>query len=330
MASKKIDFLAVGESLRDVFYMIDEATVSCSLNKDSCLLCLAYAEKIPVKEVIKVPAAGNSANAAVTAVRLGFKSALVSWIGNDAEGQHLKNELKRQGMDVSLLCDGTGQDTSEATILSYKGEKTQLVSFKKRKYLIRDWPQAKCLYYSAMGENYAGVDSAILKYLKKYPNTAFVFQPGTTHIRNGLERMKRLMAACDALILNKSEARQVLNQDTDETRVLLEALHGLGAGFVIVTEGINGADAYNGLMHWHMPIFPGKSLESTGAGDAFASGVACALMSGHQIPMALRWATANSWSVIQHIGPQQGLLTQPKLKSTLDKFKNIMPREISR
>lgn len=329
MVSKKLDFLAVGESLRDVFYMIDEATVSCSLNKDGCLLCLAYAEKIPVKEVIKVPAAGNSANAAVTAARLGFKSALVSWIGNDAEGQHLKKELKRQGVDVSLLCDGKGQDTSEATILSYKGEKTQLVSFKKRKYLIRDWPQAKCLYYSAMGENYASVDSAVLKYLKKYPDTAFVFQPGTTHIRNGLERMKKLIAACDALILNKTEARQVLKLENGEIRVLLESLHELGAGFIIITDGKNGADAYNGLTHWHMPIFPGKPLESTGAGDAFASGLACALMAGHQIPTALRWGTANSWSVIQYIGPQEGLLTKTKLQTVLEKFKRIAPQEVA-
>ncbi len=318
----------MGESLRDVFYMIDEATVSCSINKDSCLLCLAYAEKIPVKQVIKVPAAGNSANAAVAAKRLGLKSALVSWIGQDIEGQLLKKELKKQGVDVTYLCDGTGQDTSEATIMSYKGEKTQLVSFKKRKYLVRDWPKARCLYYSAMGENYGAVDSAIFKYLKKFPDTAFVFQPGTTYVRNGLERMKRLVAACDVLVLNKTEAIQILKQDTNEIRVLLETLHGLGAGFVIITDGKNGADAYNGLAHWHMPVFPDTALESTGAGDAFASGVACALIYGHEIPTALRWGTANSWSVIQHIGPQEGLLTQKGLNTILEKFKRIAPQEM--
>lgn len=323
MQTKKTDLLTVGESLRDVFYMIHEATLSCSLNTESCLLCLAYADKIPVHQVVKVPAAGNSANAAVTGVRLGFKSALVSWVGNDTEGTLLKAYLKEQSVDVGCLYSGKNQDTSEATILSFKGERTQLVSFKPRTYTLNAWPMAKCLYYSAMGERYGSVDRAVLAYLKKNPDTAFVFQPGTTHIRHGLNRMKKLIAASDAFVLNKDEAHYLLPDGERPVRNLLETLHSLGAGFVVITDGKNGADAYNGMAQWHMPIFPGKSIESTGAGDAFASALACALIQGHDMATALRWGTANAWSVIRQIGPQTGLATKKELDKILRKFKNI-------
>jgi len=317
------DFLAVGETLRDVFYMIDEATVSCSINKDRCLLCLEYAEKIPVKHVVKVHAAGNAANAAVSASRLGFKSSLVSWIGKDAEGQDMKEALKREKVNEKNLCDCPGQKTSEATILSYQGERTQLVSFKSREYVLHEWPKTKALYFTALGEKYAKVNNAILAYLRKYSNTFFIFQPGTTHIRHGLKLMKPLIAKSHVFILNKDEARLLLGDGDRPMLNLLESFHHLGARCVVITDGEKGADAYDSRNHWHMPIFPGKSLERTGAGDSFASAFAVALLHGFDVPTALRWGTAKAWSVIQKIGPQAGLLTKTEIQKVLKKFDKV-------
>ncbi len=328
MFSRSVDFLAVGECLRDVFYRIDEATVSCSLNKDRCLLCLAYADKIPIHQIDKVAAAGNSANAAVAASRLGFKSALVSWIGNDTEGRHLKDALKRDRVDVSQVREDAKSRTNEATILNFKGERTQLVYFNPRTFYLKPWPKAKCLYYSAMGKGYGTVDRAVFKYLKNHPDTVFVFQPGTTHIRHGLPKMRRLIAVSHALILNKDEAHYLLPDGERTTRNMLAVLHAMGAGLVVITDGPNGADAFNGETYWHMPIFPGKPVESTGAGDAFASTMACALMRGHDVETALRWGTANSWGVIRQIGPQAGLLDAKGLEAALKKFKNIKARAV--
>ncbi len=185
---QKFDIVCIGESLRDIFYIINEATVSCSLNKDHCQLCLEYAEKIPVREVIKVPAAGNSANAAVSAARLGFKSALISWVGDDPEGQDIRKALKADGVNTKLLCSCGGQETSEATLLSFQGERTQLLYFKKRKYTLHDFPDATCYYYSAMGHGHEKFDLELIKKLKAKSNLFFVFQPGTTHIRSGLKK----------------------------------------------------------------------------------------------------------------------------------------------
>ena len=77
--SKKpsFDIISIGESLRDVFYMIKEDGESVLLDKERNRLCFEYAEKIAVSKVIKVPAAGNASNASVGASRLGLKSALV-------------------------------------------------------------------------------------------------------------------------------------------------------------------------------------------------------------------------------------------------------------
>jgi sugar/nucleoside kinase (ribokinase family) len=62
---------------------------------------------------------------------------------------------------------------------------------------------------------------------------------------------------------------------------------------------------------------PKPPYERTGAGDAFASTIACALALGKTLPEALQWGGINSMSVVQEIGAQKGLLTQEKIEEYL-------------
>ncbi len=321
--TKKIDFLAVGESQRDVFYLIDEATLSCQINKERCLLCLEYADKIPVRHVVKVPAAGNSANAAVGASRLGLKSALLSWIGKDYAGRHLREALKTENVGLEYLMEDAKHPTSEATIINYLGEKTQLVYFQPREHRFPAMSQTQCLYYSAVGIKHAACDAHVKAYLKKYPETFFVFQPGTTHIRKGLDANKAFITKSDVFILNKQESMQLLGDGERTICSLLESFHKIGAKAVIITDGKNGADAYDGKTHWHMPAFDGTPKETTGAGDSFAVATTVALMKKQPLDEALRWGSANAWSVIQQIGPQKGLMDDKQMRRTLKKFAKV-------
>lgn len=321
MPKNKFDIICLGESLRDIFYFIDEASVSCSLEKDRCLLCLEYAEKIPVRDVIKVPAAGNSANAAVSATRLGFKSALVSWVGEDPAGHELKETLKNEKVDVSLMCKCPNAQTSEATLLSYKGERTQLLFFKPRNYKLPKLQPVNWIYYSAMGDKFEKFDKQLISYLRKNSQIQFAFQPGTTHVRKGLKYLKPLIKQSAVFILNKEEAQYILDGKVRPIKNLLEDFHKLGAKIVVITDGKNGSYSFDGKDFFHMPIFKGEAKERTGAGDAFAAAFTFAIMQGKQIPEALRWGTANSWSVVREVGPQKGLLTQSQMQSLLKRFK---------
>ena len=320
-----LDLLAIGESLRDVFYLLHEATVSCSLHKDQCLLCLEYAEKIPVEQVTKVQAAGNAANAAVGAARLGLRSGLVSWVGTDNAGVDIQATLKQEGVHVGCVMSDKTRPTSEATILMFQGERTQLVYFQPRTYALPRLPKAKAIYYTAMGKPSTKFDAALLKELQANPQTLFTFQPGTTHVRLGLAPLKKLIARSDLFILNKDEAHVILGDGERTMCNLLSAFHHLGAKHVVITDGKNGADASDGSTHWHMPIFPGEAKERTGAGDSFATALTVAMVQGKDLPEALRMGTANSWSVVREIGPQAGLLTTAKMKAVLQKFKTIKP-----
>jgi len=323
------DMIAIGESLRDVFYFIHDATVHCSLQEDNCQLCLNYAEKIPVDRVVKVPAAGNSSNAAVCASRLGLKSSLVTWIGDDHAGQQIFEQLTKDGVHTEFVMTDTSHPTSESTILNFQGEKTQLVFFQPRKFVLpKKLPKTRCVYYSAMGNHHSGFDLKLLAYLSAHPKQFFAFQPGSTHVAEGLTpAFKRLIARSDVFILNREEAASLLT-DGDAVQPRIQAFHKLGAKRVIITDGKNGATGSDGTSMWFMPALPIKPLETTGAGDSFSATVTSYILLGKSFEEAMRAGSAMASNVIEHVGPQEGLLKTRDLQARMKKYAKIKPTRL--
>ena len=80
-----------------------------------------------------------------------------------------------------------------------------------------------------------------------------------------------------------------------------------------------------------MPLYPDPAppLDRTGAGDAFASTFVAALIKGADVPSALLWAPINSMNVVQHVGAQEGLLTEDQIDYYLRNApKNYFPKEM--
>lgn len=318
------DLVAVGDATKDVFVGIEEATVNCALHTDACLLCLNYADKIPVKKVTPVAAAGNAANAAVGTARLGHKTALVTTIGDDTEGRDLADALKKDKVSPTYITIDKKNGTNYSTVLNFKGERTILVYHQPRTYVFpKKFPNTKWVYYTSIGEKHAAYERDLVAWLNKHPKVNFLFQPGTHQMRRGLKALKPAIQRSTVFIVNREEAQFLLGDGIKKMPELLLGLHKQGADHVIITDGTKGAAAYTNGNVWKLPMFPGKAVERTGAGDAFATGVANALIAGKDIPEAMRWGTANSQSVVKHIGPQAGLLTSTQMKAALKRHAHI-------
>lgn len=94
------DFLAIGDTVTDAFIRLKDAKVHCDVNGEHCTITMAFGDKIPYESVEVVRAVGNSANAAVSAARLGLSSALVTNIGEDEEGAKTLEHLKNDGVST--------------------------------------------------------------------------------------------------------------------------------------------------------------------------------------------------------------------------------------
>lgn len=317
---KKIDFLAVGDITAEPFIKIDNSNINCDSNNENCSICFGFGDKVPYESAEITYAVGNSPNVAVGVSRLGVTSSLVSYIGDDDIGKKDIESLMRDNVNVEYLKIVPDMNSNYHYVLWYGNERTILVKHTEFPYLFsNDVPEAKWMYLSSLASNSISYHNQISEYLNKYPDTKLAFQPGTFQIKLGLEALKDIYARTDILFCNYSEAQRILDTKETDKFKLLSMLGKLGPKNVIMTDGIKGAYAQHNNDVYFIPIYNNgmESIESTGAGDAFASGVISALILDKNISEALYWGPINALFVTQAVGAQKGLLTREVLEEYL-------------
>ena len=321
MFSKQIDFIAVGDITTDAFIRLKDAHVNCSINNTTCELCVKFGDKIPYESVDIVPAVGNSANAAVSASRLGLSSYLIANIGGDQNGKECLETLSKDKVKTKYVTVHKKMITNYHYVLWYGDERTIMVKHQEYPYALPSIDEPRYLYLSSLGGNSYEYHMEIARYLEKHPKVKLVFQPGTFQMKLGFEKLKPLYEKSEIFFCNVEEAQRILGTEEKDIKTLLTNMRVKGPKTVVITDGPKGAYAFDGAQALFVPPYPDTkpALERTGAGDAFASTFTCALILGKSLEEALRWAPINSMSVVQDIGAQRGLLTQKQLLEYLAK-----------
>ncbi|MCG2694909.1 carbohydrate kinase family protein [Candidatus Parcubacteria bacterium] len=335
--NEQLDFVAIGDIVIDNFIKLKEAEVFKDEESGREKLCMNFADKIPYEISEEVSAVGNSPNAAVSASRLGLKSALITNIGDDENGQKCLDSLKKDGVATDFVETHDGEKTNYHYVLRYNSDRTILVKHAEFDYKFPDIGSPKWIYLSSLAENSLPYHQQILDYLKTHSEIKMSFQPGTFQMNLGYEKMKGIYQRADLFFCNKEEARRILKplrDDAQNTEIkdLLKMISELGPKMVVITDGPNGAYVYNGNDMWHIPMYPdqGEIVDRTGAGDAFSSTFTAALAIGKTPAEALSWAPINSMSVVQYVGAQKGLLSREKLEGFLNKApSNYKPEKIN-
>ncbi|MEJ0053520.1 MAG: carbohydrate kinase family protein [bacterium] len=314
---QKLDFLAIGDITTDTFIQLKDASVHCDIDRDNCTISMRWGDKIPFDSAVTIPAVGNSANAAIAAARLGLRSGLLSWIGKDAEGREDLSVLETERVDASKVAVVEGVDTNHHYVLSFESERTILVKQNAFPYALpTDLEAPSLLYLSSLGEASGAFHADIARFIAAHPETRLVFQPGTFQMKMGIEALTEIYAHTYLFICNKEEAERILGHTEPQERLtLLAEVAALGPKIVAITDGRAGAYAYDGKNAYSVPLYPDERppVERTGAGDAFASTLACALILGEPLEKALLWGPINSMSVVQHVGARAGLLSREKV-----------------
>ncbi len=314
------DFLAIGDIVTDAFIRITQAEIQDSIDHTRKELCITFGDKVPYESVTILKGVGNSANAAVSAARLGLRSVLMADVGGDIQGKECIGELDKNGVSTDYMSIHGDLTTNYHYVLWYGVERTILVKHELYPYKfpnIKDAP--RWIYLSSLGENSADYHKQISAYLAAHPETKLAFQPGTFQMKMGVEALKDIYARSDVFFCNVEEAQRILKVTDRDVKNLMKGLMALGPKIVVVTDGIEGAYAYDGTDAWFMPVYPHEPYERTGAGDAFSSTVTSALALGKTLEEALVWGPINSMSVVQKVGAQEGLLTKAQLEDFLSK-----------
>ncbi len=317
----ELDFVAIGDITTDEF--IELRTDRAVVNKDLSgreVLSMYFGDKLEFIGAVNVPAVGNSPNAAVSAKRLGLRTALVCDIGDDEGGTEILDWLKNEGVDTRFVDIQSGKETNHHYVLRYGPERTILIKHETYEYVVPDMGNPKWLYFSSVGEHSLQYHHDIATYVHEHPETKLAFQPGSFQIQLGSETLKDVYQACTLFFCNKEEAQTILATDEKDMPILLRRFRELGPRMPVITDGPRGSyilDTNDEV--WHMPMYPDPSppVDRTGAGDAFSSTLTGFLAAGLSVPEALARAPINSMSVVQHIGAQKGLLSRDAIEEHL-------------
>ncbi len=309
------DLVTIGDIKLDTFIVIPDASVRCNLEKKACKLCIEYGKKIPVDE-IRSQIAGSAPNVAISLAKMRKKTAVVSVMGKDITYHQTLEFLKAHKVSTRYI-KTNNHKSSFAAVLNFKGESTQLVSHGNAEFRFpKTSPKSRWIHVSELGGGYEKL-YVDLESCAKRRGTKLSVNPGEIQIRERKRELMNLLKCTELLFLNRREAKLLLKTKTDDVRTIMEKLKGLGPSYVIVTDGKQGAYAYDGTQLDYAPMFPGKRKEATGAGDAFAAGFLGAMIYGRPHREALMWGSVNAASVVQFVGPTEGLLTHTEIKRQL-------------
>jgi sugar/nucleoside kinase (ribokinase family) len=312
------DVISIGDVVTDAFIKLFDDKAHTYSNEEGKWLAIPFATKLPFDHVEVKEAVGNAANAAVSFTRLGLDAGFISNVGDDQYGRDIIASLRHNKVDTRYVHINRNKKSNYHYVLWYKEERTILINHEQYDY---DFPRIhktdtpKWIYFSSISKNTLPFHDELGEWLEENHEVKFAFQPGTFQMAEGAQRLKKLYKRCEVLILNREEAVLVGGGDKNNVHDLFDKLHDLGPRVVVITDGPKGAYASSADGRFFMPVYPDPAppLERTGAGDAFASTLVAALIKGLTLEEALRWAPINSMNVVQHVGAQDGLLTEAQL-----------------
>ena len=298
--------VSIGSALQDIF-LIDHDDFGT--NTKGFFNQLELGSKVDIDK-IKYSTGGGATNAATTFARNGHESIFIGCISHDSAGQAILNSLDDEGIDSSYVTyldrEHTGSSiiilppSGERTILTCRGASSRFDALEPNDLddVNPDW-----LYVTTFRGDMDMLDHFFMK--ARSLKTKIMFNPGNLELKHP-RKLIGLLSDVEVLLVNKKEAQQIV-----EGHLLAELVSKLASYVpkVIITDGSQGGIATDGEEIYRFGIYEDvKVKDATGAGDAFGSGFLAAFANGKSFKDSLIFASANSTSVIQHVGSKDGII----------------------
>lgn len=219
---------------------------------------------------------GNAVNFAVHARRGGAHAAYLGVVGTDVEGDLIRSSLEAEEVDIARLRIEQGSSAFATVHMDDSGND-------------RKWGRCE------KGVSMFQLDAGDLDYLAGFD---LVHTGETSRLESQLPELReRVAISFDFSLRDLAYAMGVLpylkvasfsrgNADYDDVMRVVDAAQSAGVELVTVTRGSSGATVcYKGEVLF-APSVPVVAVDTLGAGDAFASRLACRVMAGASLAEA--------------------------------------------
>jgi len=343
MFKKSFDVITIGGAVRDLSFW-SKAGRFFNTPQDLTAqryLAFEYGAKIGIDDAV-ITYGGGAANTATAFSKLGLKTAILTRVGGDSDGESVLLNLNKNKINTSLVQKDKEIASGFSFILSTdKKERDHIVFAFRGAGENLDLPlnllkgiNCKWFYITSLsGESWKKVLSNAFD-IAKQKRIKIAWNPGLKQLQAGKRVIEKLIRQTEVLILNKDEAIELALSGVSFGRktpthlnkplYLLNIIKEWGPKIVVITDGKKGAYAYEGKKIIKVLPLNKKVVDTTGVGDAFGSGFVSSLIyKAGDIKEALRWANINSNTVITKHGAQGGIVSKDQMHDLLKKTKII-------
>lgn len=304
------DALTIGSALADIF--ISSQDFELQKTGDGIFLCQMYGAKIEV-DSFALHTGGGAGNVAVGLARAGLSVGTIVELGSDSLAKMVVEDLERAHVDTSYVVRERLEQTGGSviligndggrTIMVHRGAASQL---DPKDISERAIERASRIHLSSVGGRLPALKRiGELAHMHKKPLS---WNPGSAELAllaGGELSVKDF--PCHILIMNRQEWEMVSALE-DEIRASVAE--------IIITDGRNGLELIHEGKSTNLPAGNvSRTVDETGAGDAFASGYVAARFHSLDVAAAAVWGVRNASSVVGQLGGKAGLLSYNELAS---------------
>lgn len=291
-------------------------------------ICLSLGSKIEIQDVF-FTSGGGGTNTAATFASQGFKAAYCGMIGDDNFGSLIVNDLKKYGINTSLIRKTNKTSTNIAVLLMQPGSDRTILVYRGASDLLskKDIPwdkikKTKWMYLAPFAGKLTEITEELIAFAKKN-NIKVALNPGYNQLTLPEPVLRKILSGVDVLILNREEASLLTKIPYQKEAEIFKKIDELTPGIAIMTKGGDGVVVSDGKYLYRAQSLGMKMVDGTGAGDAFGSGFVSGLIQKNDIVYAIQLAMANSGFAITKIGAKEGILRKnqswPKIKVCQEK-----------
>lgn len=259
---------------------------------------------------------GDAINEAFVITRLGHKVRLVSCIGDDSTGKFLLGQCEKNGVSAEYIKVDPQKITSLNVGLIWEdGERTfinnksgSIWTFRPEDLELSAIDGAKMLCFASIFNNPLLDGKFMVQLFERAKASDMKIAADIVAPKNGetLDDIKDALSYIDYFFPNYHEAAALTGKtDIDE---IADILLSCGVKNVILKIGKRGCLVKNAQERFITPAYPKATVvDTTGAGDNFASGFLSFILEGKSLAKASQFANCAASLAIEKIGATTGI-----------------------
>jgi ribokinase len=275
-----------------------------------------------VQESASLPG-GTTANTAVALARLGATVSLVSMVGDDAAGRSMRSALTAEGIDRDWVGTRAGEATDAATVIVSRNPPDRTIFWRPGARLVRGDRLDIATIFDCNLVFLDADDLSLRRFLVDLP----AHTTPTARLLGGLTYLADarspealdIASGHDAIVGNERELREITGSSTFDQAVIRmqDAMRTANLRACAISRGATGATIFTVADRWDIQAFATDVVDTTGAGDAFAGGVAYGMTLRWEWPRIGRFANAVAALSLRALGSQTALPTLSEVASLL-------------